>query len=890
MEEARRNDEIITLASSQILRWIDELNGVTDAADKAREIKQQMRNLSRQDNDSQNRKKMRALRSELEELQFKKDYMCLIIDREKDYRMACRGFNINGVRYRRLLGTPNGIKNSTIVFVSERLHPEISRRIENNRDPNKPIVAAKLEAYKGLTCSASNPVSFPKGICIVNDAENDFFSDVIYLSNASSDEPVMEYKENYPIHLVASDGFGLMLPALSERWSEELKLGYLCAGMNTRFSFEKGMLFTFDFIDFAENVAGTYIIKDAWGNDVDLRNVEAILTTSMVKLWDSYADCESYIQSSLSNGYTFGVTKCSPEHLESERTLNYQFIQSYDLSDADIDELIEPTMNEIHSVLGGDWRKAVLFINGSNLDARDIFRGKADIGKAMMIDRRMAYDPFVQHTLYSLIKNRINEAKIGVLNVHGNYSIISGDPFMLCQSMFGLQKTGLLKSGEIYNKYWSDYGADKLACFRAPMTCHNNIRIVHPVTGEQIDHWYQYMNTVTILNAYDTTTMALNGADFDSDTVMLTDNSVLVNKLVESPAIMCEQRKVDKKIPTEADLIESNIKSFGTEIGQITNRITSMFEVQNGFERNSLEYKMLDYRIKCGQLLQQDSIDKAKGVVSKPMSRTWYDRHAVNQIENDDIRLLYRKIVAARKPYFMIYIYPDLMRQYKTYIRNTASACMREFRISIDELQSMPYSKLTDRQKEFLHYYEKNMPVGRNKCVMNRICERFEKEFDASLNRYIRPYDFDYTIMKSFSPYTKSQYYTIKHLYDEYNKKLSGYAVVSNYERIDKDDSLAGLKMMTDEFKAACYNVCPNALSLCDILLDICYKKDATKRFAWNLCGDIIIGNLLYNNGNTVSFPVLDPDGDIEFRGNKFKEICVHIDDNMDTLNFGMED
>ncbi len=39
----------------------------------------------------------------------------------------------------------------------------------------------------------------------------------------------------------------------------------------------KGMVFTFDFLDFAEKVAGSYMVKDAWGNDVDIRNVELIL-------------------------------------------------------------------------------------------------------------------------------------------------------------------------------------------------------------------------------------------------------------------------------------------------------------------------------------------------------------------------------------------------------------------------------------------------------------------------------------------------------------------------------------------------------------------------------------------------------------------------------------
>mgnify|MGYP000270166550 CR=1 FL=1 len=63
--------------------------------------------------------------------------------------------------------------------------------------------------------------------------------------------------------------------------------------------------------------------------------MELILTTSMLKLWDSYDNCEDYVRNCLANGYTFGIAKTCPKELEQERTLNYQFIQSYDLSDDD---------------------------------------------------------------------------------------------------------------------------------------------------------------------------------------------------------------------------------------------------------------------------------------------------------------------------------------------------------------------------------------------------------------------------------------------------------------------------------------------------------------------------------------------------------------------------
>lgn len=870
LDEARKNDEIISLADSQILRWIDELNGITDADVKAKEIKNQINKLRKEPNSRQNNRAINNLYKELDTLQFKPDYMCLIIDKDKDYYRACKGFSINGIKYKRLLGTNGGIKNSTIVFVSERLEEELKQRIENGRNPNKELVTAKLEAYKALTCSASIPVSLPNGILIVNDAETEFLSDIIYLTDEDEGEPKMEKQEQQPIQLNASDGYGLMLPSLAERWSKELELDYIVSGVNTRFSFEKGMLFTFDFVDFAEKIAKQYIVKDAWGNDVDIRNVEVILTTSMVKLWDSYNSCDDYMNTSVENGYTFGIAKTCPKILENERNLNYQFIQSYNLDDDDIEELIAPTMNEIKDVLGGDWRKTILFLKGSGLNNQNIDTITDDFTKGIMIDSRILNDPYIQNNIYQLIRNRINEAKVGVIKVHGNYSIVSGDPYLLCQSIFGLEKTGLLKTGEIYNKYWVDNGTQKLVCFRAPMTCHNNIRLVYPVHNEQIDYWYKYMNTCTILNNWDTTTFALNGCDYDGDLVMLTDNPVLVNKLNPLPALMCAQRRAIKTVPQESDFIKSNIESFGNDIGQTTNWITSMFDMRANFSPESEEYKMLTYRIQCGQLYQQNVIDKAKGIIAKPMPRDWHDRHTVNKLENESKKELYRKIVADKKPYFMRYIYPPLMKQYNTYLKNTNKNSLREFQMTVDELKQIPIGDATERQLEFIRYYDYRIPVGTHDCVMNKICKRFEEEFDGYIGKYSVNHQYDYTILRSNAEYTPRQFSSIKELYEDYTKRLVSYSVFADYERVDNFESYSTLSIMNDEFQKECSKICPNREALCNIVLDICYNKNSTKRFAWNMCGTDIIHNLLLKNHHRISFPTINSNGDFEYCGNKY--------------------
>ena len=873
---------MISLADSQTLRWIDYLNDITDADAEAKKIKEEIRSLRTAPNSVKNRHAIKKLYEDLDQLQYKADYVTLIIDKEKDYYRACKGFQINGVKYRRLLGTNGGIKNSTIVFVSEKVIDELHRRISNGRNPEKELVTAKLEAYQALTCSASTPVSFPKGIAVVNDCETSFLSDIVYLTDECDGEPTMELQKQQKVDLDASDGFGMMLPSLAERWSKELGLDYTISGANTRFSFEKGMAFTFDYVDFAEKIAGgKYIIKDAWGNDFDVRDVELILTTSMVKLWDSYDSCEAYVRNSLSNGYTFGIAKTCPKELESEHSLNYQFIQSYNLSDDEIEELIAPTMNEIKDVLHGDWRKTLLFLKGIGMNESNIENLDDDFVKAIMIDKRMIDDPFVQNAIYQLIKNRIDEAKVGVLKVHGNYSIVSGDPYALCQNMFGLEVTGLLKSGEIYNKYWRDFGSEKLACFRAPMTCHNNIRLVYPVHSSDADYWYQHMKTCTIFNAWDTAAAALNGMDFDGDLVMLSDNRILVEKLEPLPALMCAQRKAAKTIPTEDDFVRSNIESFGNDIGQTTNYITSMFEVRSHYPKGSVEYDTLSYRIRCGQLYQQNAIDKAKGIICKPMPRTWHDRHAANKIEDDELREFYRSIVADKKPYFMRYIYPVLMKQYNQYIKNTNRNCLREFQMTVDELRMIPADELTERQSDFLRYYDYRMPVGTGDCVMNKICKRFEQEFDGYIRKHNSKIKFDYTIMKNASDdYTTTQYRAIKKLYEDYNKKMQSYTVFVQSEKIDKYDAFTELSEMNTELRKSCDIICQNESALCNIVLDLCYQKSSSKRFAWNMCGSEIIHNLLLNHNHTVNFPTLDSEGDIEYCGERFKIVSKKLEVN----------
>ena len=737
LQDARERDELVTISSSQQLRWINELNGGGDQRAEIADVRRQIRDVTKIEDSRTRRAQLKRLYAQLDKLQYQKDYVCIIIDSEKDYRTAINGFYINGIKYARLLGTNGGIKQNTIVFVNADLVDELRRRIDNGRDTTKELVPAKFEAYRALTCSGSTPVSFPRGIVIVPDCETKFIDGVVWLADSEDGDPTMTPDDNAEIELCASDGCGMMLPSLAERWSKELGLSYTACGMNTRFAWEKGMVFAFDFLEFADKVAGRRTIVDAWGAERDLRNVELVLTTSQVKLWDSYSSMEDYLENCFANKYSFGITKVAEQELESRHSLNYQFIQSYRLTDEQLAELVMPTVNEIHDVLGLDYRKTILYFAGKHIGNGAFDASDSPEAAALMMCPDMINDPHIRMKVRAMITKRIKEAKIGVIDVPGNYTILSGDLYALCQSMFGLPVTGILRRNEIFNRYWLDCGIKKVACFRAPMSCHNNIRLQNICQSDDAAHWYQHMPTVTVLNSWDTTMAALNGADFDGDLVFTTSSSVLVDNIRPTKTLMCLQKKAPKVVISEDALIESNINSFGSAIGQITNWVTSMYDVQANFQPGSREYETLEYRIQCGQKAQQDEIDKSKGIISNSMPAHWHSRRAcVSKFKDDEDELQFQlSICADKKPYFMMYVYPALGKLVRKYESTVKFSAKKKFQQDFDAIMQKSADELTEDEAGFVVSATYNAPVNYGECTMNRLCWMVEDQFPRKATR-----------------------------------------------------------------------------------------------------------------------------------------------------------
>ena len=891
LEQARKVDGlVVALADSQILSWINEINGTQDYDTKAKEIRKEIKLLKKQENNSDNKAKISELYKELYRLQFKEDYVCVVMKNNSHYKRANEGFKINGIKYKRLLCTTGGVKTSTVVYVSEKVHAELKKRLSNNHNEAVPLVPAKYSAYEALAASGSNVVSWPMGkiqggTIVVKDCMTSFIADVIDVDDSNyPDEPMVELKRNQEFENDASDGCGIMTVKLAKQWNGELCDDYnrpLC-GCNLRNSFLKGMVFPFDIVGFAEKVNGAsnecpekYLITDVWGDIRDIRDASLIVTESQLKLWDCYSSWEDYYNSCIENKYTFRVAKTASnyEDMDEVRQLNYQFIAPLRLTEGDVEDLIQPTVDEIKGILGGDYRKTLVYLCGSKLDDSNVMNSDV-VARAIMLNPNLVGDDYVYNRVSRMIKRRITDAKIGVLDVRGNFQILSGDLYALAQSMFGLPVTGILSAGEIYSKFWLERGVDEVLCYRAPMSNEHSIVKQRICANDDAQYWFRYMESIAVVNAWDTMPAALNGFDFDGDLLFTTDNAALMRQQKNLPALRCIQHKAKKELITEENLIQSNLNGFGSQIGQITNRCTSMTSLMANYSEDDDEYKVLKYRTQCMQAVQQAEIDKAKGIKTYPMQKAWYILSECKQKEeySDDLNekmAFYASICADKKPYFFGYNYPSLMKEYRETVNRAMTNARQKFRMELPEMVASYKNggNISQEHKEFVERFLRSLKLDSSKSTCNMICWAIEDAFDGKANLNASTMDL-YTLLRrseEYSPFLLDKITKVCKKSEQKHAMKCAIEFMLNKNEFEDDTEYHNVDYnMIDTLSA----VCNNEEILCDLLLDYCYKYNGNKEILWTICGETLVKRLMEQN--QLYYPAKDENGYFEVQGKRY--------------------
>lgn len=527
---AYNSEIVISVGHSQLIKWIEEEMGTSDDYLKVQDIRRQIKSLKKLDSTAENQKNIKNLYAELYKLQFEENLVSIQFDKKSHFNKCCESLIINGRPFHRLYGTPGGLKMSTVLFINAEIYGSIFKKLNNGRRDTKikngeevDIMhsVAKLEAYYALTSSTSSAVSWPKMI-VVKGTETSFDADVIEVGDEDGKpDPVVSSPKKKNVTIEINDGCGIMSPEYSQKINNELtQCDEVVSGVCARAAFLKGMFFTFPFKEFAQDIAGKYTVIDAWGHERNVMDADVIATTSQLKLWDSYSSYEDYYENCIVNGYDFRITKVS-EKLDESRNLNYQFTQAYSLTDEDIDNLISPTVDEIQDIISLDPRKSIVYLAGSGLDDKNVM--KSDIvAKALMINNELINDPYVRSKIEKMIAKKIRLAKISTIDVDGNFALISGDPYAMCEDIFDIrdefgnkQVRGLLDKGEIFHKFWEDKGAQEVVCMRAPMCVAFNTVKQKIKYSEKADYWFRYIKDCIILNSWDTLRIAESGADCD---------------------------------------------------------------------------------------------------------------------------------------------------------------------------------------------------------------------------------------------------------------------------------------------------------------------------------------------------------------------------------------
>lgn len=816
----------------------------------------------------------------------------------KDYKyLSENGFILNNKKYVLLFASTGQVKMNVVMFCREDIHDELVRRLYNDADLSVPFLPPKLMAYIMLAFSASEPLTNTSRILVVKDSFTHFKTSVDYIKfNHDTGLPEITNIPDYDMELNTNDGCGLVSEELMEQWSKDLQLDYIATSLCIRGSFMKGMITRFNFRKYCKEVLNTQYITDIYGETFNIDEVDIIVNESVFKLNKCYKNIHHYNECCLKNGFQLSATKTTPKKLEDSRAMNYQYVQTLDINDDEIDELLADDIREIQEVLGQNPIKSIIFSKGSQLNDKNVWRNDTTDDlyiKALMINPNCIEDDYIKNRIKKNIQKRIKQLKTGKIScVNSNYSICIGEPVTMLEGACGFEPKGLLNAGEFYIEYWRQKGIESVSGFRSPMTDKSNAVPMNICNREEVIKWYENLNNIIIFNAHDSSCEKFNGCDFDGDLIYTISNKI-VNKGVKTyNCLKCESESGEKKpYPKKEDFIKSIEYSFSNKVGSITNFGSSLYCLLNNYPEDSLEYKEISYRLKSCQHFQQSCLDSCK-LGKKPDNLPDYwinfrskeleysiDEFTGEILDTTDIiayKDMMRKLVVDKKPYYFRYVYSHLDKEYRDYIKQTNSSCMRRFKVSVEGLKSK--LNKTEEEIEFLEKYEKRKPLNDSDSIVNKIAWKVEKAFDNPTITRSKKDEFDYTVYQNKddnSVGTANDKKKIKELYNEFMKsKDNQYRITGN----DKDSVARETEDRDIQFKMAIEEIIPNRQELLNTLIEMSYKKSIiSKGMCWLLVGDLMIENLLNNNKRIINYPIKDENGDIIYKFEKFKMIQKEI-------------
>ena len=533
------------------------------------------------------------------------------------------GFYIDGIHYVRYKRSAGSSREGKCLFIDERLYKAMAKWSECGIKPKTDL--ASWESYKALSLSSiKGAVNIPlEGILFVPDYKSTFTDEVVSVEiqdgtltaahkqteitndiwdgESLLDESV--FRENY------ADKHMLLLRNKffkSCAFRTKLKKWFQDKNVTLKELKSRG------FVTFATDI--NQIVMVATPNSLKYLKFAGGFTERNIRKWiENIND-------------TFGVVKWDKStrffHGKMVQS-SYQLLNTLGLTETQAAELLQPSIDYI-SLL----RKDVDFMRYHFTDAfarekddeetvlPDGIADRADVIFTLMhkcphFDETELYANFRNDVVKSL-KERL---KRGHILVNGTNATLFGNGPELLKYIAGEEIISELHSGQIYCKRFAD--KTKLLCARSPHITMGNLYSAENSTQGEIWNYFDLDENIVCVNAIgENIQQRLNGCDYDSDTMLLTDDKLLIETaekykdLFKVPVCKIETAKKENQTLPELDHDTSNNK-----IGEIVNlsqKLNSL--IWDKIHKGESEEKIREiYRDVCKlAVLSGLEIDKAK--------------------------------------------------------------------------------------------------------------------------------------------------------------------------------------------------------------------------------------------------------------------------------------
>lgn len=714
---------------------------------------------------------------------------------------------------------------------------------------------SKWNAYYAMVTTNSTPVTYMPNIVVIDDYEKIIRqkADIVEVSGTGANKKynpighkgMKRHKE--PLKIIPFDGAGLVTPECALKWAKELN----CQSSKNKFYLPscfqfrvipgiKGEVMVFDLKRFAREKKVSKIV-DLGGKTWDIfkDKIDVILTKSQFKFWKQYLDDNGNFDYWLWRkefdkecyGYkrTFNIVSYGmhPDDLPEKTMLSYQPEQSVNFTDEEIPEISNTGIDIYRKVVSSideflKFRRLIKLSDDAEEEEENVDKYTPPYYVALLHNKDLFYDEYVHGKIEEDIKKLRNNILSGKLFVKGNYQVFIPDLYGLAEWTFhdelGYEPKGLLKKPYyIYSDWWNDRGVDTVDIMRNPAVGMEH-RIGHLRNNRELKKWFKFQTTGIVTGMYDTLALALNGADFDGDTVCTTDNIHLINavkrefkagngRLVVKKIIGdIEEKDVPKgiQISDRVALMKVNQMSFKNSIGHVIDWVTDLWTYIN------LDKEKIRKYIMVGVIVGSETIDFAKTGENasfpdeivhffKGKKRGWWMRHLPKNIS-------------------------DAVKEEKA------------IKVAKDSGKSM---QDIEKVRKFVDY----------DCNMNRLCHYAEKQIADIDNEYLLKasdyiYKFDHRkcMLRSQPAINRKVYRMVKVLQKEYQEISEKYRKESLKSKTHQKAAVNKFRWFYDKCRTELLLLEPDINMLIDMLVIIYYgdKKNGAgfleleKDILWN--------------------------------------------------------